>query len=241
VLDWGYTPYQGDEDWSIPETPVILERLRRMTLVVESRQRYVQDALTLIRAPRLEHLVVDATENDIVTAQWCEFEFAWKDELNAFNFAISLKVFLHHSGQYLTTLELLGISMSDVDLLQSLQHIKALRTLVIGDAEHSLESVYPVTDQLIIGLTTKSPLLLPWLVEAEFLSAERNPSIPCQSCCLAMSRSRNSDIFRSLSVSVPRVVSSHNEPSLEGSSQVPFNAPFYILISPPFNRVVSSP
>lgn len=215
VLDSGYTPYHGEEDLWIPETPVILESLRRMTLVVESRQRYVQDALTLIRAPRLEHLMVDATENDIVTAQWCELEFIWKEALNAFNFAISLKAFLQHSGQYLTTLKLLGISMSDVDLLQSLQHIEALRTLVVGDTEHSLESVYPVTDQLIIGLTTKSPLLLPWLAEAEFSSAARNPSIPCQSCCLAMSRSRNSDIFRSLSVLVPRVVSSHNEPLLE--------------------------
>ncbi|KAE9389165.1 hypothetical protein BT96DRAFT_1003504 [Gymnopus androsaceus JB14] len=207
LSQWDHEVLWGDQPPLGP--PVVLKELHAMYLVVESRQRYVQNALTSIKAPHLEHLAIDASEEDIIPDNWTVYNeqstgSPWLQKLTSYTINTQLTDFLQTSGQSLSTLELIGISMTDVELLSALYNVVSLRKLVIGDTQHSLKSVYPVTNSLIMALKKSS--FLPGLVQADFWSAAKNRRPPCLHCCVEMGISRD-PIFRHLTVSVPRFLS----------------------------------
>lgn len=210
LMEWGYVAHwstaSGSEAGSASSDSEIglsipLESLRNLSIVVERRHRYVGDALSLIHAPRLEHLVIDATEQSIYFADW---SYEDRDTRNyPFHFNPQLNSFLERCNDSLSTLELTGVSMTDKDLLQTLQHrpFQTLCTLVVGDTRQSSPSIYPVTELLIAALT--SPSLLPRLMEVNLWSAALNPNPPSLQSCLAMGQERNQSSFlRRLTVSV---------------------------------------
>lgn len=210
LMEWGYVAHwstvSGSEAGSASSDSEVgllipLESLCKLSIVVERRHRYVGDALSLIHAPRLEHLVIDATEQSVYFTDW---SYEDRDTRNyPFHFNPQLNSFLERCNESLSTLELTGVSMTDMDLLQTLQHrpLQALCTLVVGDTRQSSSSIYPVTEPLIAALT--SPSLLPKLMEVKLWSAALNPNPPSLQSCLAMAQERyQSSLLRRLTVSV---------------------------------------
>lgn len=187
-MEWGCSNWSAvDESGS--EMSIALNTLRKLFLVVESRHKYVRDALGVIQAPNLEHLVIDATEQRTSFTDW---SYSDPDtRCYPFHFNPELNSFLEQCNHTLSTLEMVGISMTDVDLLQTLQHrpLQSLRVLIVGDTRSSLPSIYPVTEQLVKALTL--PSLLPRLMEANLWSAENNPNPPRLRTCLEMGQERN--------------------------------------------------
>lgn len=201
LMEWGCVPHWSAASASESEISITLQGLRKLSLIVESRHRYVRDALGLIQAPRLEHLVIDATEQRTSFTDW-SYDDTYA-RCHPFHFNIELNSFLEHCNHTLSTLELAGVSMTDTDLLQTLRYqpLQSLRVLIVGDTRQSLPSIYPVTEQLVKALT--SPSLLPRLMEANLWSAAHNSNPPRLRSCLEMGQERNRFSFlRRLTVSI---------------------------------------